>query len=164
MEHLNLKSWKWLIMLIALFTYSSICRADDAEGVLIWQTDGSCTTCQMDAKPVITYSGDSLLLTAENVDVKLPLEGIVNITFGNVATSISSSSVSVQGSIKATSDDVLLSDFKLGTPVFLYSVNGVLEDRYTIPEAGSLQISLVGKRSGMYIIKAGRSTIKIVRK
>ena len=66
-------------MLIALFTYSSICRADDAEGVLIWQTDGSCTTCQMDAKPVITYSGDSLLLTAENVDVKLPLEGIVNI-------------------------------------------------------------------------------------
>lgn len=164
MEHLNLKSWKWLIMLIALFSYSSICRADDAEAVLIWHVDGSCTTCQMDAKPVITYSGDSLQLTAENVDVKLPLEGIANITFGNAETSISSPTVSVQGSIKATSDAVLLSDFKSSTPVFMYSVNGMLTDRYTIPESGSLQISLAGKRSGVYIIKAGRSTIKITRK
>lgn len=155
---------KLLLVLIALLAYSHLCHADDGEAVVIWQTNGQFTSYELAQKPVITYVGDSLLLTAGDANVKFPLVNIDKVTFANSTTGITHTAAETAGDIKVTNDEVTLTGFKTGTTVFVYKTNGMLMGRYIVPASGSLQISLAGMSRGIYIIKAGMSTIKIARK
>ncbi|MGI6222242.1 MAG: hypothetical protein ACOYJG_01375 [Prevotella sp.] len=156
---------KFIIIMIALFTYGNMCRAADADHLIVWLTDGTSTSYALDEKPVITYNDDHLVLTAPQVEVDVPLDDVLKLTFGDEADAIQQvETTDQQESIKANSDGVELSGFKAGTKVGLYGVNGTTLGQYTIPESGTLHISLAAMGSGLYIVKAGRSSIKIVRK
>lgn len=163
----HLRKLKLLFVAIALFSYSHICHADDTgdESVILWYTNGEKTCYLLSDKPVITYSGENVVLTATDVDIEVPMDDIERITIDKQTTGIKPDvSGQPQGHIAVNSDGAQLSGFEKGMKVYLYQVNGVLISQYTIPESGSLNISLNGMERGIYIIKAGRSTIKIARK
>lgn len=156
---------KFLIMMIALFTYGNMCRAADADNLIVWQTDGTSTSYALDDHPVISYKADSLVLTAPQVEVKLPFDEVLKLTFGDKVDAIQNvETTGQQESIKANADGVNLNGFKFGTKVGVYQLNGTALGQFTIPESGALHISLASMGSGIYIVKAGRSSIKIVRK
>lgn len=162
----HFKNIKLFYVVIALFSYSHICHADDTgdESIVLWHTNGEKTCYLLSSKPVITYNEENLLLTAIDVDIEVPRTDIEKITIEKNPTDIQQiSSDKQQGNIAVNADGALLSGFEKGLKVYLFQVNGVLVGQYTISESGSLTISLSGMERGIYIIKAGRSTIKIAR-
>lgn len=99
------------------------------------------------------------------MNIEVARADIDRITIDKQATDIKQTlSEEQQGRITVNADGAQLSGFGKGMKVYLYQVNGVLISQYTIPESGSLDISLNGMERGIYIIKAGRSTIKTARK
>ena len=99
------------------------------------------------------------------MNIEVARADIDRITIDKQATDIKQTlSEEQQGRITVNADGAQLSGFGKGMKVYLYQVNGVLISQYTIPESGSLDISLNRMERGIYIIKAGRSTIKIARK
>lgn len=163
----HFKKLKLLFVVIALFSYSHICHADDTggESVMLWHANGEKTCYLLSSKPVITYSEENLVLTATDVNIEVALADIEKITFDRQGAGVQQAlSEKQQGRITVNADGAQLSGFEKGMKVYLYKVDGVLISQYTIPESGSLNISLNGMERGIYIIKAGRSTIKIARK
>lgn len=162
----HFKKIKLFYVVIALFSYSHICHADDTgdESVILWYTNGEKTSYLLSNKPVITYNEECLVLTATDASIEVPRADIEKITIGQYTDVQQLQSDEQQGSITVNADGALLSDFEKGMKVYLYQINGVLINQYTIPESGSLSISLNEMERGIYIIKAGRSTIKIIKR
>ena len=115
--------------------------ADDAK-IIVWLNDGNKTEVLFSQMPVFSFDNGVMTLKGETTEMSWPLEKLDKFTFGYLATGIRD--------VKTTDLDIL------SDQMAVYDLNGRLI-RQNIKSLSELP-------KGVYIIKNGRVTTKVVRK
>lgn len=134
-----------LSLLLTLFAVSTWAQNEEPSRepvIIIWLNDGSKTEVLFDEMPVVTYDNGVLMLKGEETELSWPLENVNKFTFSNVSTGIRN--------VKIADLDIL-SDGSVA-----YDLNGrvVRQNLKTLSELPK----------GVYLIKNGSVTTKVVRK
>lgn len=112
----------------------------------VHQKDGTVVKYAFSEKPVATYTTAGIHLATTKVEVDYPLANLEKFTFSNEANAI----------------DVLTTE-GTGDDVHIYNTNGVLL-RTVKQTDGTASFSTSDLPKGIYIIKNGSTTYKIVKK
>lgn len=133
-----------LTLLLTLFAASTWAQDEAASEpvILIWLNDGSKTEVLFDEMPVFTYDNGVMTLKGEETELSWPLENLNKFTFSNVSTGIRN--------VKATDLDIL------SDGCVAYDLNGRVV-RQNLKSLSELP-------KGVYLIKNGNVTTKVVRK
>ena len=133
-----------LTLLLTFFAVGTWAQDETASepAIIIWLNDGNKAQVLFSEMPVVTYDNGVLMLKGEETELSWPLENVNKFTIGNTGTGIRN--------VK-TADLDLLSD-----KLTVYDLNGRLVQK-------DLK-SLSELPKGVYIIKDGSVTTKVVRK
>lgn len=129
--------------------------------IAIHQKDGMVFHYSFTEKPVVTYSGSELVISASGLTVQYPLHTLRKMTFVT--------------EVPEGIDDVLMPDTEFhfseesadvrgeepGSPVFVYDVRGALCAEGVIDLQGKAYIPLHQLPSGVYIVKTKSTSFKI---
>ncbi|MDO4160400.1 MAG: hypothetical protein Q4D41_08090 [Prevotellaceae bacterium] len=117
-------------------------------------TDGSSATYALSEKPKVSFSGQDMTITSSDASTSYPRSEIVKITFEEITTSITD--VNDANNITYSfNNDIFEAE---GTEISVYSTSGSLVTK------GSDMVSLRSLQSGVYVVRAGKQSIKIRKK
>ena len=121
--------------------------------VVVNMTDGTKTVFMLTDKPVITYSGNNLVLKASTKEASVPITSIINVTLEdhNTPTKIQ----------PVLTDRVLFQQLPAGSEVRVYTVDGKFVCTQTADNDGSVSLDLSRLPSGVLIIQTPSGTIKV---
>lgn len=134
------------VILILLFTFVKVnVWAGDAK-IIVWQKDGNKTEIQFNAKPEFVYVDGNVTLQNGTIVLSWPLANLEKFTFENI-----------EGTTPTNVKDVNTTglDF-LSDHCAVYDINGRLVKKQIM--------SLSELPQGVYIIKDGNVTTKVIRK
>ena len=153
------------LLLFFLLVATLIARADEGVKTLclvVHTTDGSTVTYALPDKPVLSYEGATLVVTTDAVTANYPLADIERLDFEEVEIVTSLQNVLASGRIiKATRGGARLMGFAAGTEVRVYGSDGKLLRTARTNAEGSLDLNLQNEPTGIYMIQAEKSTLKI---
>ena len=132
-----------MMLLLAVLCSAGVRAAKEAK-IIVWLNDGNKTEVLFADMPEFTYADGSISLQSNNPSTTLswPIENLQKLTFENVSTAIRD--------VKATGLDILSDQMSV------YDLSGKMVKK---------QIkSLSELPRGVYIVKDGSVTIKVVRK
>ena len=133
-----------LTLLLTLFTLGTWAQDEAAKDpvIVIWLNDGNSQQVLFDEMPVFTFDNGTMTLKGEETELSWPLENLNKFTFGYVSTGIRD--------VKTTGLDILSDN------CVAYDLKG------RVVKQNLKSLSELPK--GVYIIKNGRVTTKVVRK
>ena len=133
-----------LTLLLTLFTLGTWAQDEAAKDpvIVIWLNDGNSQQVLFDEMPVFTFDNGTMTLKGEETELSWPLENLDKFTFGYVSTGIRD--------VKTTGLDILSDN------CVAYDLKG------RVVKQNLKSLSELPK--GVYIIKNGRVTTKVVRK
>jgi hypothetical protein len=92
------------------------------------------------------------------------LENILRYTYqGFIATGIEQLSNEQTVTVSREADSVTFGNLPEGTAICLYAANGTLLERRTANGEKTFSLSIKNRPGGVYIVKAGKQTIKLTR-
>lgn len=130
-----------LLVLVGLSSWAQD-EAKQDPMIVIWLNDGNKTEVLFDEMPVFSFDNGVMTLKGETTEMSWPLEKLDKFTFGYLATGIRD--------VKTTDLDIL------SDQMAVYDLNGRLI-RQNIKSLSELP-------KGVYLIKNGSVTTKVVRK
>ncbi len=135
---------KLSLTLLCLFLGVAIGFAQNTLNV--HQKDGTMVSYGFSEKPVVTYTETGIHLTTTKVEVDYPFANLERFSFSDKTTSIDIVTT------ERTNDDVCI-----------YNINGVLI-KTIMQSDGASSFSMSDLQKGIYIVKNGKSTYKIIKK
>lgn len=149
-----------LLLLAPLFA-----RAQSSAHLVVWQKSGEKVYYQLATLPETTFENGQLVIKCEGqAAVYYQLENILRYTYENVATGVDLLPSERSIEVSRDGDAVTYRNLPEGTAVSLYSAGGMLLEQRKAGDGQSLTISVANRPSGIYIVKAGKETIKLMRK
>ena len=140
-----------LLSLLAILAAATAPRAE-VDLVVVHQKSGGTVEFAFLEKPVVTYSGDNLVVTVQEGSVSFPLSDVQKFTFGKFDGEPSEwTRISAPANVAPQ-------------PTFIYNVGGVLMRTLQPGDDGSTPASLDGLPAGIYIIKNGKTTYKTIKR
>lgn len=155
---------KHLLVFVLLLLPFSMVKAEDADSrLVVWKTDGTKIVYSLSQQPKTTYTSDGIVITTSTVSVTYPLNQIVKYTYEGIANGIES--VISEGGVLVTQDgyNFRFINLKENTLVKVYSINGSLISTHKSEEK-QITISLGDHVNGVYIIKAGDTSYKVIKR
>ena len=140
----NLLARAAMTLLLALLCSTGAWAQDTAPGIVVWMNDGNKTAVLFSDMPEFTYADGYVTLqsTTPSTTLSWPIENLQKLTFEQVSTGIRD--------IKVDGLDILSDNLTV------YDLNGRLVKKNVK--------SLSELPKGVYIVKDGSVTIKVVRK
>lgn len=153
-----------LIMLLFAGTLFGHAQSEAENAVFVEKNDGSKVSFLFDSKPEMTFSGADVVLAAAGEEVQYAMADVKQVYFAyQNPTSVGK----VEGRNVAfrISGDALVADgLEAGTAVSVYSASGSLVAGAKADAAGHAEVSLASAQKGVYLVKAGKVSYKIVKK
>ena len=144
---------KKTLILISLLAWSIGSIAQTAtQQLVVWQKSGEKVYFDISELPETTFEDGQLVITTSKATVYYQLENVLRYTYEGIKSGID---------LMAGERSVSISR-KAGTVVSLYSANGVLIKQQTA-DGQSLTLSVKNHPSGVYLVKAGKETIKLMK-
>lgn len=151
---------------------SAVANAEDAGKagvnylVEVVHTDGSTVRVPFEHNPVFSHTGSALKLTSVEFEMEYE-EGVLD-HFKVVTedtTGIDRNAVAAN-TVKPlfTRDGVSFSGATPGDAVVAVALDGTVLARTHVDAEGNAAISLAGANAGVYVIKTGKTTFKIIKK
>ena len=144
----------FLFLFIAIMTY-----ADNAK-IVIKQKSGNETILELATNPVITFSGEDLVITNDFTTISVPLDDIDKYEVSDGTTGIEQRTVAPQ----YANGHVLFNGMPAGTPVYIYTIDGRTVCHLKADGTGSADVSLETLPKGTYMIQAYNNRIKVINK
>ena len=151
-----------LITLSLLLTFS-ITAMWAQNAVAIHQVDGQVATFAFTEKPVVTYSGNNLVLTTTNTSVQYPIYMLKKIDFDvsfDDLTGIESVEKKADAQFRFQDGMISVVGGESGSQVFLYSMSGTKVGQYRLDGSGHIDIPVQHLSKGIYIIQTKHFTFK----
>lgn len=117
-------------------------------------TDGNSEIYSLSEKPKISFSGEDMLITSSTVSTTYARSTVSAITFQEISTSIANVKEG-NNTIYRFNNDKFEAE---GTEISVYSTSGALVAK------GKDAVSLQSLQPGVYVVKAGKQSIKINKK
>ena len=130
----------------------------------VWKKDKSTMLFALAEKPVTTFSGNKLIIKSSTATVEYPLEEILRNTYEGVETGIETIESENSVVVRQEPDKLQLTNLKSDTEVYLYNASGRLLDILKSNGTDAVTISIASRPQGMYIVKCGNETIKLMKR
>jgi hypothetical protein len=135
-----------------------------AQTLVVTKTNGQTVEYDLDEKPVTTFEGTNLVITTSGAKITYALSEVRNYTYKDVVSGVEVIKQSSAVSVKQQGDNLSLSNLPEGTTVKVYAVNGTLLSTHVADGHKPICISVAAQPVGMYIVKVGDQSIKILKK
>jgi hypothetical protein len=130
----------------------------------VWKKDKSTVLFALAEKPVTTFSGNKLIIKTSTATVEYPLADILRYTYEGVETGIETIESENSVVVRQEPDKLQLTNLKSDTEVYLYNASGRLLDILKSNGTDAVTISIASRPQGMYIVKCGNETIKLMKR
>ena len=130
----------------------------------VWKKDKSTVLFALAEKPVTTFSDNKLVIKTSSATIEYPLADIQRYTYEGVETGIESIESDNSVLVKQEKDKLSLRNLKAGEEVRLYNASGRLLDILKSNGTDAVIISIASRPQGMYIVKCGSETIKLMKR
>lgn len=132
--------------------------------LVVWQKSGEKVYYDLADQPETTFEDGLLIIKTKSATVEYQLTNILRYTYEGVkSTGIDLQPSERMVSIAKDGDGVTFRNLAEGTSVSVYSANGTLVEQRTAPAGQPLSISIAQRPAGVYVVKAGKETIKLVK-
>ena len=130
--------------------------------LVVWQKSGEKVYFDISELPETTFEDGQLVITTSKATVYYQLENVLRYTYEGIKSGIDLMAGERSVSISRKADAVTFHNLPQGTVVSLYSANGVLIKQQTA-DGQPLTLSVKNHPSGVYLVKAGKETIKLMK-
>ena len=156
---------KVLLLLLMALVLPMVASADDeTQRLVVWHKNGEKTYFELNEMPETTFEGGLLVIRSSKTTVSYQMENILRYTYEGVSTSITDLQPSERAVIIAKDGDgVTFRNLPGSSAVSVYSTNGVLLEQRTAIEGQPLTVSVAQRPAGVYVVKAGKETIKLMK-
>lgn len=138
--------------------------AQNGPQLKVWKKDGSTVLYALSEQPVTTFSDNKLVIKTSNTTVEYPLAEVQRYTYEGVETGIESIDSDNGVLVKQEKNKLSLANLKAGAEVRLYNASGRLLDILKSNGTDAVTISIASRPQGMYIVKCGNETIKLMKR
>ena len=156
---------KKTLILISLLAWSIGTIAQDAtQRLVVWQKSGEKVYIDLAELPETTFEDGLLVIRGSKTSVQFQLSTILRYTYEGISnTGIEQLPDGRSISIAKDGDSVTLRNLSEGSTVSIYSANGTLIEKQTAQSGQPLILSVNNRPSGVYIVKTGKETIKLLK-
>ena len=135
-----------------------------APRLVVWQKSGDKVYYELADQPETTFEDGLLVISTKKTTIEYQLGDILRYTYEGAGTSdIDLLATEHSVSISKEGDSVTLRNLREGSTVSLYAANGILVEQFTAHDGQPLTVSLGTRPAGLYILKAGSETIKMMK-
>lgn len=153
------------VLLALLIASPTVLMADGGNPrLVVWKKDLSKVYYQLSEKPVTTFSNNMLVIKTNSATIEYPLADIQRYTYEGVETGIESIESDNSMLVKQEKDKLSLRNLKAGEEVRLYNSSGRLLQVVKSNGTEPVIISLSSRPQGVYIVKSGKETIKLMKR
>ena len=132
--------------------------------LVVWQKSGEKVYIDLAELPETTFEDGLLVIRGSKTSVQFQLSTILRYTYEGISnTGIEQLPDGRSISIAKDGDSVTLRNLSEGSTVSIYSANGTLIEKQTAQSGQPLILSVNNRPSGVYIVKAGKETIKLLK-
>ena len=156
---------KLIILTVMLTAFLSAAFAGNEDNVLIvTQKNGAQTVFAFEKKPVISYQGETMVITTTgSSSYSFPIADVKNYAFGNAATIIDSPKGDKTLPV-LQNGHVRFQKMTDGQTVDVYSIDGRMVRSLKANDKGMVDIDLTSLPKGTLIIKSPATQIKVLNK
>ena len=142
-----------------------ICMTACAQNAIaVYQKDGQIVKFAFTENPVVTYSGNDVVLTTTKTTVQYPIYMLQKIAFDVevTATDVKELEQDAKPAMQFRFEGgmLVITGGEAGSTVSLYSLSGVMEGQYRLDSDGRATIPLQQLGKSLYIVKNNRVTFK----
>ena len=146
-------------------------RSDDnkemVKYLMVWNNEGSFVSFPLQERPriVTDVKNNEVRCTTSKQDVSFSLQEVHKYTLEVDSESAGVDNVTADNSsFSRDANSLGFDNFKPGSSVYIYTIDGMVIGSYNINAEGSLTISMNGWGAGVYIIKTSCASYKVVKK
>lgn len=138
--------------------------------LVLTQTDGTINKFSLNEAPVLSYAGDSLVVTCGSDQLMTALEGLRDYSFTTEQVTTSIKDVPATGSTSTTPasnvafSNATISGLKAGALVRVYNISGVAVSTLTADAEGKVSVDLNNLPKGVYILSTPSKSFKVLNK
>ena len=137
----------------------------DGPRLVVWLKSGEKVVYELAEAPVTTFSGSQLIIRTNKVSAKYERSKVQRYTYEDVVyLGIDLQPGERRVQVNQEGDEVTFRGLPVGTTASIYSLDGLLVGQVKATDSQPLTISLQNRPDGVYIVKAGTETIKVMKK
>ena len=148
------------ILLLAFVTSWSFAGS----ALKVWKKDKTTVLYALSEQPVTTFSDGKLVIKTSSTTIEYPLADVLRYTYEGVETGIDNYESDNNIVVRQEKDKLSLSNVKAGEEVRLYSASGHLLQVVKSNGSEPVIVSLSSRPQGVYIVKSGKETIKLMKR
>ena len=114
--------------------------------------------------PETTFENGLFVIKTNNATFQYQMDNVLRYTFegtGNTGIKLLPSERSI--SMSKEGDEVTMRNLRVGTVVTIYAANGTILETRKVTDSQPLTLSVAQRPAGVYIVKAGSETIKLLK-
>jgi len=155
-----------LLFLFILFGLgvSSIMAQTATKRLVLWQKSGEKVYFDLNDMPETTFENGLFVIKTNNATFQYQIDNVLRYTFegtGNTGIKLLPSERSI--SLSKEGDEVTMRNLRAGTVVTIYAANGTVLETRQVTDSQPLTLSVAQRPAGVYIVKAGSETIKLLK-
>ena len=132
---------------------------------MVWLKSGDKVVYDLVDVPVTTFSGSQLVIRTNKVTIPYERKDVLRYTYEDVVSDgIELSPSERRVEINREGDEITFRGLQIGSTASIYAVNGTLIEQRKVTDSRPLSISLKNRPDGVYIVKAGTETIKVMKR
>ncbi len=156
---------KLFLMNLLLFCPLLYLRAQTTQQCIVVETSaGQRMEYLLNELPRIIHNDATITLTTTSTSVEFQTSDVAKVYVATSDGEAISEAKSVLGQIQFGMDCVILNGYAPHEAVYIYAIDGKLQNRQYTDELGNLVISLSQLSTGIYIIKTKQQSIKFTKK
>ena len=133
--------------------------------LVVWLKSGEKVVYELAEAPVTTFSGSQLIIRTNKVSAQYDRNKVQRYTYEDVVyLGIDLQPGERRVQVNQEGDEVTFRGLPVGTTASVYSLDGLLVGQVKATDNQPLTISLQNRPDGVYIVKAGTETIKVMKK
>lgn len=146
--------------LLFLFITFSLALQAEEESLIIKQKSGGETVITLSSNPVITFDGETMVLTNDYTCMYIPLDDIDTYETTSQTTEINN----VSANTKYTKGHVVFSNIPAGTVAHIHTIDGRLIGKHCADATGNIDINISELPKGIYITSTPAIKFKVTNK
>ena len=153
-----------IVWLLLAFVATAAQAQGSTKRLVLWQKSGEKVYFDLNDLPETTFENGKLVIKTRNSSVQYLMENVLRYTFegtGNTGVTLPPAERDVI--ISQEGDKVTLRNLQEGATVAVYTANGNLVEQRTAGGKQPFSLSLAQRPAGVYIVKAGSKTIKLMK-
>lgn len=132
--------------------------------LVVLTKDGVETTFLLSEKPEVRFADTSLRVVSTKADVTYQLSDILRFTYLKKSSTGIDDIVDNSAEVDYQEGTLVISRLKANDTVGIYSLDGALVRQLTAERAGTYRLNLAPLPQGVYVVKAGNTSYKIMKR